>query len=619
MDEQGDPRFLVGQVLGGRYWLQEHLGRGAMGDVFRARHAKVPRTFAVKVLHPELVADPKICARFEREAELAGRLHHRNVISVIDIGETARSRYLVMEFAEGVSLVDVIAGQALGTARVINLAKQICDGLQHAHENDLVHRDLKPENIIVERTGDDEVPRIVDFGLAILRDGATQDEEGRLTTRGIVLGTPHYLAPETALGGTIDHRIDLFALGIILYEMMTGVMPFDGDGVAVARANLHTQTPPMGVRVPGIDVDPLLEALVLKLLEKRPEDRPASAREVRNLLELIETDRKQAAFLLGVQRASTSTPTRALTDQPTNTNVATTTPAEAIDSTTIPSLGPVLAARDLHHESSNKHPFGDPRRTGDGVPLERISSVEKTSKTEAEWFEADGGQRISSERISKQTAPQRRASKRDERDVPTDQLSPRDPRTTAEMVAAASRRRRAVRLAGAAAMLFALVALIIVWRRDRRTADTADHNAPVAMRVVDEPAPAPAPAPAPPPVVETEEIVDNAADNAPVVAEAPTHARVTTKANRIQQVTAPAPAPITEASPPPAADVIEMYQRLGRRLKTIADRRDMAADDLWVRYRLVRIQDVYTSAAKRQNAVAILSGIQSELAKRFPE
>jgi hypothetical protein len=140
------------------------------------------------------------------------------------------------------------------------------------------------------------------------------------------------------------------------------------------------------------------------------------------------------------------------------------------------------------------------------------------------------------------------------------------------------------------------------------------------MHVVDPPLPAP-PAPEPT-VVATEEIVETAPDTEPAVVEAPTHARVTTKANRTQQpqqVAAPAPAPTTEASPPPAADVIEMYQRLGRRLKTIADRRDMAADDLWVRYRLVRINDVYASAAKRQNAVAILSGIQTELARRFPE
>ena len=133
-DEQTDPRFLVGQVLAGRYWLQEHLGRGAMGDVFRARHAKVPRTFAVKVLHPELVADEKTCRRFEREAELAGRLLDDFLTVTIDDGETARSRYLVMEYAEGVSLVDVIPGQRLSSSRPANLAKKISKSLPHAHE-----------------------------------------------------------------------------------------------------------------------------------------------------------------------------------------------------------------------------------------------------------------------------------------------------------------------------------------------------------------------------------------------------------------------------------------------------------------------------------------------------
>jgi hypothetical protein len=418
--------------------------------------------------------------------------------------------------------------------------------------------------------------------------------------------------------------VDLFALGIILYEMMTGVMPFDGDGVAVARANLHTQTPAMGTRVPGIDVDPLLEALVAKLLEKRPEDRPASAREVRNLLDLIETDRKQAAFLLGIKRVSVPVPATAMTAPATDTHAAAV--AGAVDSTTLsaiseaapPSPAPAISASTLHRESANRHPFGDPRPTGDGVPLERSSSLEVTSKNEAEWFEADGGQRITGDQ-----PPQRpsRPSARDERDVSTDQLSPREPRTTAEIAAAAASRRRRVRFAGAAAMLFAIVAIIIVWRRGGDEAVT-EHAPPVKLAVTEEPAPAPpAPEPTPTPTepVATEEVIENAPST--VVAETtPTHARVASTVNRTaQQVTAPAPAPADEAPPPPPADVIEMYQRLGRRLKTIADRRDMAADDLWVRYRLVRIQDVYTSAAKRQTAVAILSGIQSELAKRFPE
>ncbi|MGE0397278.1 MAG: serine/threonine protein kinase [Kofleriaceae bacterium] len=563
-DEQTDPRFLVGQVLAGRYWLQEHLGRGAMGDVFRARHAKVPRTFAVKVLHPELVADEKTCLRFEREAELAGRLHHRNVISVIDVGETARSRYLVMEYAEGVSLVDVIAGQPMSTSRVINLAKQICDGLQHAHEHELVHRDLKPENIIVERTGDDEVPRIVDFGLAILRDHASPESMDRLTTRGIVLGTPHFLAPETALGKELDHRIDLFALGVIMYEMMTGVMPFDGDGVEVAGHNLRTPTPAMSVRAPGVEVDPLLEALVHKLLEKKPDDRPQSARETRSILDMIETDRAKAGFVLGAKPGPPTMPLPAGLRSP------------KVD----------IRIGDAHEP--------DVRPTGNGIPLERVSSNELTTRTEDHWF--DRPDDANNDASDKEPGTQR--------DVTTDRVRPREPRTTDELLRAAGSRRREWKIALAAVALLAVVAFFLL-RRDHSvdaSADVAvdDPIAPqVAMRAVAQEPPPVETVPDPAPV---ETVVKDV--SAPK--KQPVQARATT----------PVEAPVAK-EPPKAEDVLALYQSLGRELKKIADRRDMSADDLWVRYRRVRIQDVMTSTTKRAEALAILVAIDREIDKRF--
>lgn len=567
-DEQTDPRFLIGQVLAGRYWLQEHLGRGAMGDVFRARHAKVPRTFAVKVLHPELVEDEKTCRRFEREAELAGRLHHRNVISVIDVGETARSRYLVMEYAEGVSLVDVIAGQPMSTSRVTNLAQQICDGLQHAHEHELVHRDLKPENIIVERTGDDEVPRIVDFGLAILRDSASSEHVERLTTRGIVLGTPHYLAPETAMGKEVDHRIDLFALGVILYEMMTGVMPFDGDGVEVAQHNLRSVTPPMAERAPGIDVDPLLEALVGKLMEKRPDDRPQSAREVRSILDMIESDRSKAAFLLGVKTQPATQPL----------------PAGL--------RGPKLEVR-----------IGAPevRATDNGIPLERVSSNELTARTEDVWFEKPSD---------------------DAADTSPDRVRSREPHSTAELSCASGSRRREWTIALAAIALLAVIAILIMRRShdDEANTEVRIHEevntevrggevlAPTLHAVAHE---------VPPPVASV--LAHEAAiASTPIEVEPPADVpdprkqvvQARTTATSVDEV-------LTHTTPPKAEDVLALYQSLGRELKSIADRRDMTADDLWVKYRRVRIQDVMTSPDKRAEALSILTSIDREIGKRF--
>ncbi|MGE0397279.1 MAG: serine/threonine-protein kinase [Kofleriaceae bacterium] len=304
---------LIGRVLGSRYRIEALLGKGAMGAVYRARHVKVGRAFAVKVLHERLLVDPKLRKRFEREAELAGKLHHINVIGVVDVGETEDGiHFMVMEFAEGQTLGSLVDGP-MDPKRAINIAQQLCDGLQHAHEHGLIHRDFKPENVIVEKDRfGHERPRIVDFGIAILRDDADDPEKkDRLTTAGLVLGTPHYMAPEHAMGAGIDHRIDLFALGVIMYELLTGSLPFDGDGVDVARANLIAPTPAMGVRVPGVIVDPLLEAFTRLLMQKKPADRPESAKAARHLLDLIERDRPMAARILGVVLAEPTAPAAA--------------------------------------------------------------------------------------------------------------------------------------------------------------------------------------------------------------------------------------------------------------------------------------------------------------------
>jgi tRNA A-37 threonylcarbamoyl transferase component Bud32 len=293
---------LIGVELAGRYRIESKLGSGAMGSVYRARHVKVGRSFAVKVLHERFLADDKQAKRFQREAELAGKLHHINVVGVVDVGETDDGmHYMVMEYADGPTLGSLINGP-LAPERVVSIARQLLDGLAHAHAHGLIHRDFKPENVIVEfDRGGVERPRIVDFGIAILRDQAgTPGREDRLTTAGLVLGTPHYMAPEHAVGESVDHRIDLFALGVVLYEMLTGQMPFDGDGVDVARANLLQQTPPMGIRVPSVRVDPLLEAFTRKLMEKRPDDRPATAKDARALLDLIVKDRAAAAAAMNV-------------------------------------------------------------------------------------------------------------------------------------------------------------------------------------------------------------------------------------------------------------------------------------------------------------------------------
>ena len=276
---------LIGAELAGRYVVEALLGDGGLGRVYRARHARMSRRYALKVLYGDVAYDPKVRMRFANEAEAASRLSHPNVVGVVDFGETeAGLLYLAMDLAEGSSLADVIVEHGrLPPYQAVRLFREITLGLAHAHERGLVHRDLKPENIIIERRGGQ--PRIVDFGLALLQE---QQQGGRVTTGGMVIGTPHYMAPEQATGETIDQRTDLFSLGLVLYEMLAGVLPFEGPALEVARMNLTVPPPTFAARVPGLVIDPAVEALVMKLLAKRPKDRPESAQAVLTMIDRLE-------------------------------------------------------------------------------------------------------------------------------------------------------------------------------------------------------------------------------------------------------------------------------------------------------------------------------------------
>jgi serine/threonine-protein kinase len=291
---------LVGTVLAERYQIESVIGEGGIGRVYRARHVRMSRRYAIKVPFGELAYDQKVRARFLQEAEATSRLQHPNVIGVVDVGETeAGLLYMAMDLAEGVSLAEVIQDGPMTPLRTLRIVEQIADGLGHAHERGLVHRDLKPENIILEPDGiGGDRARIVDFGIAILRDA--DGNSGRLTTEGIVLGTPHYMSPEQACNLEIDHRTDLFALGLILYEMLAGVLPFDGSPVEVARKNLGADPPRITARVPGLVVDRHLQALAFWLMEKKPEARPQRAAEVVEVLRLIETDPHAASARLHI-------------------------------------------------------------------------------------------------------------------------------------------------------------------------------------------------------------------------------------------------------------------------------------------------------------------------------
>jgi serine/threonine-protein kinase len=255
-----------------------------MGRVYLAHHTRLQRRrFALKVLIGDLASTLEMRMRFAHEAEAASRLDHPNVVPVVDFGKTEDGlMFLAMDFVDGVSLDKLIATQApIAPSRAIAIARQLGLGLEHAHERGLVHRDFKPENVIVVGNGSAEVPRILDFGLAI----ASDDEiAARLTTAGVTLGTPIYASPEQTHNEPIDHRADLFALGVTMYEMLAGAVPFEGNALEIMHRNATERPPPIATRS-GVTVPASLERLVARLMARSPDDRFATARDVVDALD----------------------------------------------------------------------------------------------------------------------------------------------------------------------------------------------------------------------------------------------------------------------------------------------------------------------------------------------
>ena len=280
IEHGGAAPSLVGQTIAGRYTIERELGRGGMGAVYRAQHVTLGRAVAVKVLHPKLTADPAVSKRFDREALSASKLDHPNCVQVIDFGTTSDGmKYLVMQLLEGKELRDEL-GWPMDLSRALRLGGQILRALDHAHRKGLVHRDLKPENVFIVRDDDGlEHVKLVDFGIVKLLDG--DDGHEKLTRAGVVFGTPRYMAPEQAAGGKIDERTDLYAVGVLLHEMLTGKPPFDGDEpTIILRMHMLADPPPLPEGVPAA-----VGVVIAKMLAKSPGERYASAREARAELE----------------------------------------------------------------------------------------------------------------------------------------------------------------------------------------------------------------------------------------------------------------------------------------------------------------------------------------------
>jgi serine/threonine protein kinase len=282
---------LIGQTIDEKYRIEQRLSAGGMGAVYRARHLQMDRPVAIKVLHQRLLADEAARIRFQREARAAVRLQHQNAVSVTDFGETADGYvYLVMELLEGPTLREILVKEApIETARAISIMLQASAAVAAAHEAGIIHRDLKPSNILVTQSSDvPAVVKVLDFGVAKLAAHILDDDEGAITLRqaGALIGTPRYMAPEQYNGDDLAPAADVYSLGVILYEMLTGMAPFTGSS-PVEIAAKHVSDPPCPPRQIVAAIPEDIERVVLHALEKSPEDRPLNADAFRR--ELLET------------------------------------------------------------------------------------------------------------------------------------------------------------------------------------------------------------------------------------------------------------------------------------------------------------------------------------------
>ncbi len=280
------PDPLLGRTLDGRYVIERVLGSGGMGLVYQARHAMLGKALAIKVLKHEVSRDEQVMARFRREAQSASAIGSPHICDVSDFGTLHDgSTYFVMELLDGPSLTAVLKQQRpMPTDRLLRVAAQLCDALGAAHERGIIHRDLKPDNVHLVRHGQrDDFVKVLDFGIAKV-GGANS----KLTRAGQVFGTPHYMSPEQCAGRDVDHRTDIYALGVMLYEMATGQVPFDADNLmGVLTKHVYEQPIPPRELPPPVSIPPGLEAVILKCLTKQPEQRYQTMAELRADLDLV--------------------------------------------------------------------------------------------------------------------------------------------------------------------------------------------------------------------------------------------------------------------------------------------------------------------------------------------
>ena len=315
---------LLGQVVAGRFKVEELIGQGGMGKVYRARHLALDRLVCLKMLKPALLEDPTLVGRFEREAKAASRLNHPNGIQVLDFGrnEADGALYIVMELVQGKDLRIVLRDEwPLPEERLCNIIAQVLSALGEAHAHNVIHRDLKPENIMVEQRRDQsDFVKVLDFGIAKILDS---DMPG-LTRADVVCGTPQYMAPEQATGAALDARCDLYAVGVILYQMSTGHLPFDGqNSMEVLTKHVNEPPVPPRQRQPDAPISEAMESVILRALQKEASLRPQTAEEFRQ--QILEVPKHKQAAQLAAE-ADVATPPQGSSTIPTGLPSAAQTP-----------------------------------------------------------------------------------------------------------------------------------------------------------------------------------------------------------------------------------------------------------------------------------------------------
>jgi hypothetical protein len=629
--------FLVDTTVADRYVIERLVGEGGMGRVYRARHRNLDRLFAVKVLYGDLAADAKMRLRFEREARAASRVDHPHLVSVLDFGITDSGLlYLVMSYVEGRELGEIIEDEApLSPERVQHLVRQLCQGLAHAHDLGLVHRDFKGQNVLVSGKGADEHARILDFGLAFMRE---EPDSSRLTTEGVVMGTPAYMSPEQATGQALDHRTDLFSLGVLIYEMLAGKLPFDGTPVELARQNLAADPPAIAARVPGLVVDRGLERIAHRLMQKLPADRLQSAHEVIAALDMLaaeDQDTHSVPALPALPARSGAAQRRAGTGGRAGGGKAAAAvdaiaATESMDQREVSAPVPVRAATPPM-EPAVTQPM-KPAAAPPVVPAVTLSigSVPPVAPPARPLAKAPAAAPAGAPVV---TPPVEPAAAQDAPAPAEQSARARKPvHGTTALVRGTERPRRAVALVAVLALSAAVVIALLVWRSARNTelAATTPETAASAPAEVAEPAPAEVAAPPPAEVAPAPAEVA-----APAPAEGPaapgSRSPESRRSRRDRNTAGPSTGTTGSLANPPAgtkepdtkepaaaasaaADLEALYKRVGQKLDAFErERGAAAARPLWDSYSAIPLLDALRTPSLGQDAMRTLRRIERDM------